>query len=80
MHALWPSQSFGVCRGRPGRFGGSGSFYAPLWAILQVRSNQTRRSRFGNEIGYRELVRHLPESTLEDYALGRLSKYRADRA
>jgi hypothetical protein len=27
----------------------------------------------------RELVRHLPESALEEYPFGRLSKYRAER-
>lgn len=31
------------------------------------------------ETGYRELVGHLSESTLEEYALGRLSRYRTER-
>ena len=32
-----------------------------------------------SETGYGELVRHLPESVLEEYALRRLTDYRAER-
>lgn len=46
---------------------------------LETEANRTRRSLFRNEIGYRNLVRHLPESVLEAYAMRRLSRYRADR-
>lgn len=34
---------------------------------------------FSGETNYRNLVAHLPESVLEEYALGRLTKYRAER-
>ena len=54
---------------RCGRFAGS----------LVTGQNQTRRSLFPNEISYRNVVAHLSESVLEEYAMGRLSRYRVER-
>ncbi len=58
---------------------GSGGLYAPPWAILEPGQTLPGAPGSANEIGYCGSVRHLPDSSLEEYALGRLSRFRAER-
>ena len=55
----------------------AGGFYALLWAFWTPRRMDPALP-FVSESSYRNLVAHLSESVLEDFALGRLSKYRVE--
>lgn len=50
-----------------------------MFGIPPRRFEPTPALPFGPESSYRNLVAHLPESVLEEYALGRLTKYRVVR-